>query len=110
MEDGRVVKALMNRDVLKILLSIYWKSKSAVEISEECSIPRSSCYRKLKELEKLGLVEPAEKLLNSRGRYYWKYRSSIHSMHITLEKGRLRVRITYPYMSPIVLERDYHSL
>src|SRR2546427_10751926 len=66
---------------------------SAIELGRRFGIPIAACYRRIKELEGLGLVyrERAEPSRNGRGLQL--YPARLRSLHIPIEDRKLRTRL-----------------
>jgi len=75
----------------RILSVAFRLSKTPQEISEECDIPIAVCYRRIKQLEKMGLIECVERHLTREGKRVKKYKSMVHYARIFLENGKWMV-------------------
>ena len=51
---------------VRILVGTAKKPKSAIELSEKYGIPIAACYRKIKELERAGLLRCVERRLTRK--------------------------------------------
>ena len=76
----------------KILLATYKRKISAQEISQRYGIPIAACYRKIRSLEEVGLIECVERILTQKGKRKNLYTSCLRNAYIFFENGRLRVR------------------
>src|SRR2546430_16641169 len=56
-------------------------------------MPIAACYRRIKELEGLGLVYCERELPSRNGKGLQLFRSRLTSVRITLEAGNLRARV-----------------
>jgi len=65
---------------------------SAQEISAEFGIPIAACYRRIKELERVGLVECCERRLSRQGKRISYYISLLKNAYVFFENGKLRVK------------------
>src|SRR5437667_12675746 len=76
----------------RILLGTFDRPASAIDLGRRFGIPITACYRRIKEVEGLGLVycERAESTRNGRGLLL--YRSRLKSVQIACEDGMLRSR------------------
>src|SRR2546430_4845413 len=52
----------------KILLATYKRKISAQEISQRYGIPIAACYRKIRILEEVGLIQCVERILTQKGK------------------------------------------
>jgi predicted transcriptional regulator len=77
----------------KILLATMGKPKSAFELSEKLGIPIAACYRKIKLLEKAGLIFCHERRLTRAGKRVSVYKSRVRNAQIIFEKGKIRARL-----------------
>jgi predicted transcriptional regulator len=77
----------------RILTAIMKVPKSAQELSAVYGIPIAACYRRIKLLEKYGLIECRERRLSQQGKRINYYISVVRNAYIFFEDGRLRVRL-----------------
>src|SRR5437870_3358988 len=93
MEAFRVTQTIMDEYCARILLGTFDHPVSAIELGRRFGIPIAACYRRIKELEVMGLVycERAEPSRNGRGLQL--YRSRLRSVQIAIEDGKLRARV-----------------
>ncbi len=78
---------------VRILVGTAKKPKSAIELSEKYGIPIAACYRKIKELERAGLLRCVERRLTRKGKRVSMYISQLKTAYLFLENGKLRMRI-----------------
>jgi DNA-binding Lrp family transcriptional regulator len=67
---------------VKILVATLRCPHSAQEISEEFGIPIAACYRRIKELEKAGLIECCERRLSRQGKRISYYISLLKNAYV----------------------------
>src|SRR5436309_1009045 len=93
MEALQVTQTIMDDYSARILLGTFERPASAIELGRRFGIPIAACYRRIKQLEGLGLLygERAEPSRNGRGLQL--YRSRLRSVQIAIEDGQLRARI-----------------
>ena len=89
----KISNLITDRYALEILMYTYKKPKSIQNISSTFGIPIAMCYRRVRQLEKLGFLRCVGKKLNGGRRWYKLYQSQIVSAHIFLEKGKFRARV-----------------
>ncbi len=82
-----------DRHVSKILMSTHKKPKSVQDISGAYGIPIAVCYRKVRELEKLGFLSCDGTKLNGNGKSVKLFKSQIINAYFFLEKGKFRARV-----------------
>lgn len=88
-----VLKALADEYSRQILASIMDRSKSVVDISTECKIPMSTAYRRIHDLEEVGLVQVNGSVISSDGKRYYLYRSKIKAVRAIFGLDSLNVEI-----------------
>ncbi|HEX9339574.1 MAG TPA: winged helix-turn-helix domain-containing protein [Thermoplasmata archaeon] len=76
----------------KILLATYKRRISAQEISQRYGIPIAACYRKIRILEEVGLIQCVERILTQKGKRKNLYTSCLRNAYIFFENGKLRAR------------------
>ena len=75
----------------KILAATYNAPKSAKELSKMYNIPIAACYRRIRELERLGLLVVAGVVYDSRGKGTKLYQSQLNGAYVYLLGERLKV-------------------
>jgi predicted transcriptional regulator len=84
--ESRTIDAselITDMDMEKILLGTYQKSRSAPELSEVYGIPIAVCFKKIKTLRKMGLLNVTETVRAASGKKMEYYTA-----------GRVKVRFT----------------
>jgi len=76
----------------KILLATYKRKISAQEISQRYGIPIAACYRKIRTLEEVGLIQCVDRILTQKGKRKNLYTSCLRNAYIFFENGKLRAR------------------
>jgi hypothetical protein len=84
---------ISDKYVSKILMSTYKKPKSVQKISASYGIPIAVCYRKVRQLERLGFMTCVGDKLNGNGKRVKLYQSQIVNAHFFMEKGKFRARV-----------------
>lgn len=86
-------RLLTDRYASRILAATWDRTVTVRQLRRELGIPASACYRRLRVLERLGLVVrlPGPRARNGRQRGF--YRSTVRSAAIVLERGRLKARL-----------------
>ena len=93
MEPLEISQTVMDEYAARILMGTFERPASALELSRQFRIPIAACYRRIKELEGLGLVYCERELPSRNGRGLQLFRSRLKSVRIALEDGRLRARV-----------------
>jgi len=98
MNDNQTIELDKYADVvadtycLKILASTLIRPKSAQEIAIKYNIPIAACYRKVKYLEKLGLLKCVDNEFNENGKWVKKYMSNVRNISLEFAQGKLVVK------------------
>jgi predicted ArsR family transcriptional regulator len=93
MEALQVTQTIMDEYSARILLGTFDRPASAIDLCRRFGIPIAACYRRIKELEGLGLVYCEHGELARNGRGILLYRSRLKSVRIAFEDGKLRARV-----------------
>jgi DNA-binding Lrp family transcriptional regulator len=93
MEPLQLTQTVMDEYSARILLGTWERSASAVDLSRRFGIPIAACYRRIKELEGLGLVYCERELPSRNGKGLQMFRSRLKSVRVSLEDGNLRARV-----------------
>ena len=83
---------------------------SAQEISEGYGIPIAACYRRIRELEKSGLLECTERRLSRHGKRISYYLSMLKNAYVFFENGSLRVRFQLKTGGADPYGDDWHDI
>lgn len=75
----------------KILSYTYRKAMSAQRLSKICRIPIAACYRRINDLEKVGLIFISEEAEISKGRRVKLYRCGLKSATLRFSHGKFKV-------------------
>lgn len=100
MEPLRVSQTVMDAYSVRILLGTHDRPASALELSHRFGIPIAACYRRIRQLESMGLVVCEKELPSRNGKGLQLFRSRVRSVRIALEAGRLRARVEIGSASP----------
>ena len=93
MKPLQLSQTVMDEYSARILLGTVQRAASALELSRRFGIPIAACYRRMKELEGLGLVYCERELPSRNGKGIQLFRSRLKSVRISLEEGSLRARV-----------------
>jgi hypothetical protein len=88
----RVSKLLADDYSQKILTYTYDSPTSAQKLSRICRIPIAACYRRIHELEHVGLITVDRERAVYKGRRVRLYRCNLRSASIRFSNGRFLVR------------------
>ncbi len=83
----------MDEYCTRILLGTFDRPASAIDLCRRFGIPIAACYRRIKELEGLGLVYRERTQSSRNGRGLQLYRSRLRSVRVAFEEGKLRARV-----------------
>ena len=78
---------------IKVLVALMGLPKSVNELSEKLGIPIAACYRRIRSLEKAGLLYCVDRGLTQKGKRVCLYKARIRNGMIILEKNKVRVRL-----------------
>ena len=86
------IKMLADEYVQRIMVSTYQVPKSAQQLSEECDIPLPTCHRKLREMERAGLVRFRDVDSSEKGRLIKLYSCELESSALVFENGSFKLK------------------
>ncbi len=93
MQPLQVSQTIMDEYSARILLGTTAAPVSAIDLSRRFGIPIAACYRRIKDLERLGLMFCERELPSRNGKGLQLFRSRLKSVRISLEDGRLSARV-----------------
>lgn len=95
MEALEMTQTILDGYAARILLGTSGHAVSALDLSRRFGIPIAACYRRIRELEILGLVYCERSLPSRNGKGLQLFRSRVKSLRIALEDGALLARIEF---------------
>ena len=104
MDAFEITQLLTDEYSAKILVGTFKSPRSAIELSREHNIPVAACYRRIKTLEKAGLIKCVEKALTKKGKRIGLYASQLKNAYIFFEGGKIRVR--FELLNGEILDHD----
>ncbi len=92
-QKRRAVSKLLADDYSqKILARTYNVPMSAQRLSRSCKIPIAACYRRIHELETVGLISIEDEMEVYKGRRVRMYKCRLRSATIKFTNGRFAVK------------------
>ncbi len=92
--EERILLALGDPIDRALLLALNERARTAPDLMAELRLPHSSVYRKLHELQELGLVGIQRLAITPQGKRVEYYRSLVSGFRVELEGGRLKVNVS----------------
>ena len=89
-----ISKQLTDKYSVQILMATRHKAMDAISLSYQLGIPIAVCYRRLKELEDIGLITVVGKRLTKKGKWIKLYKSNIKSAEIDMEDNKVKLRLS----------------
>jgi len=93
MDALEVSQTVMDPYSARILLGTCEQAVSALDLSHRFGIPIAACYRRIRQLEQMGLVFCERALPSRNGKGLQLFRSRLKSVRVSFEEGRLKARI-----------------
>lgn len=90
MESAEVMRVLGRKYNPEILCSAH-EPKTVKEFSERLDIPIATCYRRIDELEEIGLVELHDQQFTDSNRVTNVYRRNVDAIEITFASGSMNI-------------------
>lgn len=84
--DTQGLRVLGEKYTPEIMLALD-EPKTGQELSDSLDIPIATCYRRLEQLKKAGLIEEHEKRLTDERRRVQTYRRLIDGFNVSFESG-----------------------
>jgi hypothetical protein len=97
MREKHISRLLTDEYAERILVATHDRPRSVQDVSNKDDIPIAACYRKVHELEELGLLHCAEIVTTPKGKTMKLYRSQLKTATLIYEKGVFKVRLEFNY-------------
>jgi len=104
-----MAQLLMDQYNLKILSSTTRKALSVRDMAFMYFIPLASCYRKVKELEELGLLKCEGKHLSRDGKRYKVYKCQVSEFNVSYRNKAVIISLVLDWEEPIRVSIDMNS-
>ncbi len=82
---------------VRILRATLHRPLDAITMSNMLDIPIAVCYRRIKELERLGLIENVGRRLTKKGKWINLYKATVKDTEIRMENGKIFLKIRFRY-------------
>ena len=92
MREKDISRLLTDEYAERILVATQENPRSVQEISDKYDIPIAACYRKIRTLEEVGLIQCVDRILTQKGKRKNLYTSCLRNAYIFFENGKLRAR------------------
>ncbi len=90
-----VIRTVLDGYAFRILMATNESECSAFDLSRRFGIPIVACYRRLRQLEDLGVIAPSRVAAASAGHSIRLFRSHLRSARIVFEEGRLWAKVEF---------------
>ncbi len=105
-EAWEILRHISDQYSVRILRATLHRALDAITLSNTLGIPIAVCYRRIKELEKLGLIEKDGKKLTNRGKWIALYKAKVKNATIVMKDGKIILRIVFRWGKEEELEVD----
>ncbi len=82
---------------VRIIRATLHRPMDAITLSNALGIPIAVCYRRLKELERLGLIEAVGRKLTQKGKWITLYKAKIKNATVVMKEGKLYLRVSFKW-------------
>lgn len=96
---------MFDSDVERILLGTYKQERTAAQISEMYGIPIATCYRKINELRRVGLLSAVGSKIGRTGKVIKLYKANLQDAYVFYDNGRMKIRFT----TILQMAKDFES-
>ncbi|MAH21729.1 MAG: transcriptional regulator [Thaumarchaeota archaeon] len=90
---GKVLAALADEYSKKILSATIQNAMSVLDLSGDNQIPKSSAYKRVRELHELGLLAVEKSVISDEGKRFELYRSTAKRVDICFNLGDVEIEI-----------------
>jgi DNA-binding transcriptional ArsR family regulator len=106
----RILDALGDAASRGILLMLNETPRSAQELLQANKIPQSTLYRKLHDLQQLGLIGIQRTAITAEGKRVDLYRSLLEELRVDLIGQSLRIQVRFRDLSAERLKEMWHQV
>jgi len=80
---------------VRILRATLHRPLDAITLSNTLGIPIAVCYRRLRELERLGLIEAVGRKLTQKGKWITLYKAKLKNATVIMKEGKLYLHLSF---------------
>lgn len=103
--EDAMLDALGDPVIRRILASTDATARTAPELNQSTGVPLTTLYRKIHELEELGLVGIERSAITPDGKRVDFYRSCLEEARVEVKGGSFRLQARYRNLSSLRMER-----
>ena len=101
-----VLRHISDQYSVRILRATLHRPLDAITLSQNLGIPIAVCYRRIRELEKLGLIEKEGKKLTNKGKWVVLYKAKVKNATIAMRDGKILLKIEFRWGKEEEIEVD----
>ncbi len=90
-----ILQHISDQYSIRILRATLHRPMDAISLSNQLGIPIAVCYRRIKELEKLGLIKKEGKKLTSKGKWINLYKANVKNAEVKMVDGKIVLKLTF---------------
>ncbi len=90
-----ILQHISDQYSIRILRATLHQALDAITLSNQLGIPIAVCYRRIRELEKLGLIKKEGKKLTNKGKWITLYKANLKNAEVKMEEGRIVIRLKF---------------
>ena len=96
-EIWEILRHISDQYSIRILRATLHRPMDAITLSNTLKIPIAVCYRRIRELESLGLIEKAGRKLTNKGKWISLYKAKVKNATVVMREGKIVLKISFRY-------------
>jgi len=90
-----ILQHISDQYSIRILRATLHRPLDAITLSTQLGIPIAVCYRRIRELEKLGLIKKEGRRLTSKGKWITLYKANVKNAEVKMVNGKIVLKLTF---------------
>ena len=90
-----ILQHISDQYSIRILRATLHRPLDAITLSNQLGIPIAVCYRRIRELEKLGLIKKEGRKLTSKGKWITLYKANVKNAEVKMVNGKIVLKLTF---------------
>ena len=90
-----ILQHISDQYSIRILRATLHRALDAITLSNQLGIPIAVCYRRIKELEKLGFLKKEVRRLTNKGKWVNLYRANLKNAEVKMVEGKIVIKLTF---------------
>ncbi len=90
-----ILQHISDQYSIRILRATLHRALDAITLSNQLGIPIAVCYRRIRDLERLGLLKKEGRRLTNKGKWVNLYKANLKNAEVKMIDGKIVIKLTF---------------